>query len=171
MRAACISPNIITPMKISKDSAVTVHYKVANAQGKLLEESKEPMAYLHGGYGNLFPKVEEALEGQEVGFKGLVELSADEAFGQRDEALLQSIPKSQFPPGVKVGGQIEGQDAQGQVRPFTVLKIKGDQVMLDGNHPLAGQALRFSVQVLEVRAASEEEIAHGHVHGAHGHHH
>jgi FKBP-type peptidyl-prolyl cis-trans isomerase SlyD len=100
-----------------------------------------------------------------------VELSADDAFGPRDEALLQSIPKSQFPPGVKVGGQIEGQDAQGQVRPFTVLKIKGDQVMLDGNHPLAGQALRFSVQVLEVRAASEEEIAHGHVHGAHGHHH
>jgi FKBP-type peptidyl-prolyl cis-trans isomerase SlyD len=158
-------------MKITKDSAVTVQYKVANAQGKVLEESKEPMAYLHGGYGTLFPKVEEVLEGQEVGFKAQVELSADDAFGPRDEALLQSIPKSQFPPGVKVGGQIEGQDAQGQVRPFTVLKIKGDQVMLDGNHPLAGQALRFSVQVLEVRAASEEEIAHGHVHGAHGHHH
>jgi len=158
-------------MKITKDSAVTVQYKVANAQGKVLEESKEPMAYLHGGYGNLFPKVEEVLEGQEVGFKAQVELSAYDAFGPRDEALLQSIPKSQFPPGVKVGGQIEGQDAQGQVRPFTVLKIKGDQVMLDGNHPLAGQALRFSVQVLEVRAASEEEIAHGHVHGAHGHHH
>jgi FKBP-type peptidyl-prolyl cis-trans isomerase SlyD len=158
-------------MKITKDSAVTVQYKVANAQGKVLEESKEPMAYLHGGYGNLFPKVEEVLEGQEVGFKAQVELSAEDAFGPRDEALLQSIPKSQFPPGVKVGGQIEGQDAQGQVRPFTVLKIKGDQVMLDGNHPLAGQALRFSVQVLEVRAASEEEIAHGHVHGAHGHHH
>ena len=158
-------------MKITKDSAVTLHYKVANSQGKVLEESKEPMAYLHGGYGNLFPKVEEALEGQESGFKGLVELSADEAFGPRDEALLQSIPKSQFPPGVKVGGQIEGQDAQGHTRPFTVLKIKGDQVMLDGNHPLAGQALRFNVHVLEVRAASEEEVAHGHVHGAHGHHH
>jgi FKBP-type peptidyl-prolyl cis-trans isomerase SlyD len=158
-------------MKITKDSAVTLNYKVANTQGKVLEESKEPMAYLHGGYGNLFPKVEEALEGQEAGFKGLIELSADDAFGPRDEALLQSIPKSQFPPGVKVGGQIEGQDAQGQTRPFTVLKIKGDQVMLDGNHPLAGQALRFNVQVLEVRAASEEEVAHGHVHGAHGHHH
>ena len=113
----------------------------------------------------------EALDGQEVGFKGLVELSVDEAFGPRDEALLQSIPKSQFPPGVKVGGQIEGRDEQGHSRAFTVLKIKGDQVMLDGNHPLAGQALRFSVQVLEVRAASEEEVAHGHAHGAHGHHH
>ena len=73
-------------MKITKDSAVTIHYKVANAQGKLLEESKEPMSYLHGGYGNLFSKVEEALDGQEVGFKGLVELSVDEAFGPRDEA-------------------------------------------------------------------------------------
>jgi FKBP-type peptidyl-prolyl cis-trans isomerase SlyD len=159
------------PMKITKNSAVTVRYKVSNAQGKVLEESQEPMAYLHGGYGNLFPKVEEALEGQEVGFKVLVELSADDAFGQRDEALLQTIPKTQFPPGVKVGGQIEGQDAQGHSRAFTVLKIKGDQVMLDGNHPLAGQALRFQVQVIEVRAASEEEVAHGHVHGAHGHHH
>ena len=79
-------------MKISKNSAVTVRYKVSNAQGKVLEESQEPMAYLHGGYGNLFPKVEEALEGQEVGFKVLVELSADDAFGQRDESLLQSIP-------------------------------------------------------------------------------
>jgi len=158
-------------MKISKNSAVTVRYKVSNAQGKVLEESQEPMAYLHGGYGNLFPKVEEALEGQEVGFKVLVELSADDAFGQRDESLLQSIPKTQFPPGVKVGGHIEGQDAQGHTRHFTVLKIKGDQVMLDGNHPLAGQALRFQVQVMEVRAASEEEVAHGHVHGAHGHHH
>ena len=158
-------------MKIAKDSAVTLHYKVRNATGKVLEESKEPMSYLHGGYGNLFSKVEEALDGQEVGFKGLVELSVDEAFGPRDEALLQSIPKSQFPPGVKVGGQIEGRDEQGHSRAFTVLKIKGDQVMLDGNHPLAGQALRFSVQVLEVRAASEEEVAHGHVHGAHGHHH
>ena len=145
-------------MKITKDSAVTIHYKVANAQGKLLEESKEPMSYLHGGYGNLFSKVEEALDGQEVGFKGLVELSVDEAFGPRDEALLQSIPKSQFPPGVKVGGQIEGRDEQGHSRAFTVLKIKGDQVMLDGNHPLAGEDLTFDVEITESREASEQEL-------------
>ena len=158
-------------MKITKDSAVTLHYKVANTQGKVLEESKEPMAYLHGGYGNLFPKVEEALEGQEAGFKGLVELSADDAFGPRDEALLQSIPKSQFPPGVKVGGQLQGTNDDGTDQVFNVVKVKGDTVHLDGNHPWAGKSLRFTLQVVEVRAATAEEIAHQHVHGVHGHHH
>jgi FKBP-type peptidyl-prolyl cis-trans isomerase SlyD len=158
-------------MKIAKDSAVTLHYTVRNPLGKVLEESKEPMAYLHGGYGNLFPKVEEVLLGQEVGFQATIELSATDAFGERDETLLQTIPKTQFPPGVKVGGQLEGQDSQGHSRAFTVVKIKGDQVQLDGNHPFAGQALQFKVKVLEVRKATEEEVAHGHVHGAHGHHH
>jgi len=84
---------------------------------------------------------------------------------------LQTIPKTQFPPGVKVGGQLEGRDDSGQSIVFTVLKIKGDTVYLDGNHALAGKTLRFALQVLEVRSASEEEIAHGHVHGAHGHQH
>jgi len=158
-------------MKIDKDTAVTLSYKVSDASGKLLEESREPMAYLHGGYGNTFPKVEAALQGQEAGFQAVVELAPQDAFGLRDESLLQTIPKSQFPPGVKVGGQLEGHDAQGQAHVFTVLKIKGDQVHLDGNHPMAGKALRFGLKVLSVRAATAEEIAHGHVHGAHGHHH
>lgn len=96
-------------MKIAKNSAVTLHYTVRNPLGKVLEESKEPMAYLHGGYGNLFPKVEEVLLGQEAGFQATIELSATDAFGERDESLLQTIPKTQFPPGVKVGGQLEGQ--------------------------------------------------------------
>ena len=94
-----------------------------------------------------------------------------DAFGERDESLLQTIPKTQFPPGVKVGGQVEGRDAEGNARAFTVVKIKGPEVHLDGNHPLAGQALRFSCRVVDVRSASQEEIAHGHVHGAHGHQH
>jgi FKBP-type peptidyl-prolyl cis-trans isomerase SlyD len=100
-----------------------------------------------------------------------LDLSVADAFGERDESLLQTIPKTQFPPGVKVGGQLEWRDANGQARAFTVVKIKGDKVILDANHPLAGQALRFSAQVLDVRAASEEEVAHRHVHGAHGHQH
>ncbi len=158
-------------MKIEKNTAVTLRYTVSEITGKLLDESKEPMAYLHGGYGNTFAKVEEALEGQQAGYQTTIELQAEDAFGQRDEALLQTIPKTQFPPGVKVGGQLEGRDDQGNSIVFTVLKIKGPTVYLDGNHPLAGKALRFGLNVLEVRAASEEEIAHGHVHGAHGHHH
>jgi FKBP-type peptidyl-prolyl cis-trans isomerase SlyD len=85
--------------------------------------------------------------------------------------LLQTIPKTQFPPGVKVGGQLEGRTPDGQSIAFTVVKIKGPEVHLDGNHPHAGKVLRFAIKVEDVRSASEEELAHGHVHGAHGHHH
>ncbi len=158
-------------MNIVKDTAVTLRYKISDATGKLLDQSEEPVAYLHGGYGNIFPKVEEELEGQSQGYREVIELAPQDAFGLRDETLLQTIPKSQFPPGVKVGGQLEGRGADGQPRVYTVLKIKGDQVFLDGNHAFAGKTLRFSLEVIDVRAASAEEIAHGHVHGAHGHHH
>ena len=158
-------------MKIDKDTAVTLRYKVADTQGKLLQESKEPMVYLHGGYGNTFPKIEEALQGREPGYQTTIELQPPDAFGLRDEGLVQTIPKTQFPPGVKVGGQLQTQGEDGHAQVFTVIKIKGDKVMLDGNHPMAGKALRFTVSVVEVRPASAEEIAHGHVHGEHGHHH
>ncbi|MES2978405.1 MAG: peptidylprolyl isomerase [Pseudomonadota bacterium] len=158
-------------MKIEKDTAVTLRYKVSDPQGKLLEESKEPMVYLHGGYGNTLPKIEEALDGQSKGFQTTLQLKPEDAFGLRDEGLMQTIPKNQFPPGVKVGGQLEGRGEDGQTHVFTVTKIKGDTVMLDGNHPMAGRELRFTLSVTDVRAASAEEIAHGHVHGEHGHHH
>jgi FKBP-type peptidyl-prolyl cis-trans isomerase SlyD len=161
----------VLTMKIDKNSAVTLRYTVSETTGKLLEESQEPMSYLHGGYGNTFARIEEALQGQEAGFQTTIELQPQDAFGLRDEGLLQTIPKTQFPPGVKVGGQLEGRDDSGHSIVFTVLKIKGDTVYLDGNHAHAGKVLRFGLKVLEVRAASEEEIAHGHVHGAHGHHH
>jgi FKBP-type peptidyl-prolyl cis-trans isomerase SlyD len=158
-------------MKIDKDTAVTLRYKVADTQGKLLQESKEPMVYLHGGYGNTFPKIEEALLGREPGYQTTIELQPPDAFGLRDEGLVQTIPKTEFPPGVKVGGQLQAQGEDGHAQVFTVIKIKGDKVILDGNHPMAGKALRFTVSVVEVRPASAEEIAHGHVHGEHGHHH
>ena len=158
-------------MKIEKNTAVTLRYKVTDAQGKLLEEGTEPMVYLHGGYDNTFPKVEAALEGQMTGFKATLDLQPEDAFGLRDESLVQTIPKTQFPPGVKVGGQLQSQGQDGHAQRFTVMKIKGDTVMLDGNHPLAGKALRFSVTVTAVRTATQEEITHRHVHGEHGHHH
>jgi FKBP-type peptidyl-prolyl cis-trans isomerase SlyD len=162
----------VQTMKITKDTAVTLRYRITDlATGKLLEDGKEPSAYLHGGYGNTFPKVEAALEGQDQGYQVTLDLQPADAFGERNESLVQVIPKTQFPPGVKVGGQLEGRGEDGQVHVFTVKKIKGPEVHLDGNHPLAGQALRVELTVLDVRAASAEEIAHGHVHGAHGHHH
>jgi FKBP-type peptidyl-prolyl cis-trans isomerase SlyD len=158
-------------MKIEKNTAVTAHFKVSVLSGKLLDDGKKPIVYLHGGYGNVLPKVEEALEGQTEGYQITLELQPEDAFGEHDENLVQTIPKGQFPPGVKVGGRLEGRDREGRVRPFTVKKIKGQEIFLDGNHPMAGTGLRFDVTVIDVRAASEEEIAHGHVHGAGGHEH
>jgi FKBP-type peptidyl-prolyl cis-trans isomerase SlyD len=158
-------------MQITKDTVVTLRYKVADAKGKLIEESKDPMVYLHGGYANTLPKIEAALEGRMPGYQVTLELKPADGFGERDESLVRTIPKAEFPPGVKVGGQLEGRNDRGEPQVFTVMKIKGAQVLLDGNHPLAGMDLRFSLKVTEVRAASEEEIAHRHVHGAHGHHH
>jgi len=158
-------------MKIAKDTVVTLHYRVADANGRLIEQSKTPMVYLHGGYENTLPRIEQALDGQETGHEVTLDLQPEDAFGQRDESLVRVIPRSEFPPGVKVGGQLEGRTDDGQPRVFHVMKIKGPEVHLDGNHPLAGKALKFHLKVTGVRAASAEEIAHRHVHGEHGHHH
>ncbi len=175
-RAACANRHSplckeLLSMKIEKNTAVTLRFKVSDAQGKLIEENKEPMVYLHGGYGNTLPKIEEALDGQEAGYQTTLALAAEDAFGLRDEELVRTIPRSQFPPGVKVGGQLEGQGSDGRKQVFNVAKIKGDTVILDANHPLAGKALRFTLKVTDVRLASDEEVAHQHVHGEHGHHH
>lgn len=158
-------------MNITKDTVVTLSYRVSDTQGKQLEASEEPMAYLHGGYGNTFEKIEAALEGQQKGFATTVVLQPEDAFGERDEGLVQTIAKADFPPGVKVGGTLRGVADDGHERIFTVVKIKGPQVIIDGNHPHAGKVLKFALQVLDVRAASAEEVAHGHAHGEHGHHH
>ena len=156
-------------MNISKDAAVTLAYKLTDLLGKPLDSGN--LAYLHGGYDGIFPMIEAVLEGQATGFSTTLDLQATDAFGERDESLVRTIPKSEFPPGVKVGGQLQGLGNDGQPQMFNVLKIKGQQVMLDGNHPLAGKALRFSLKVAGVRAATPEEITHRHVHGEHGHQH
>ncbi|HZF82259.1 MAG TPA: peptidylprolyl isomerase [Burkholderiaceae bacterium] len=159
-------------MTITKDTVVTLRYKVSDPKtGQLIEAAKEPMAYLHGGYDNTLPKIEEALEGKDAGFQTTLTLAPADAFGERDESLVRTIPKSEFPPGVKVGGQLQGQLDDGTQRVFNVVKIKGPQVLLDGNHPWAGRTLKFGLTVVGVRPATEEEIAHRHVHGAGGHHH
>lgn len=159
-------------MKIIKDTIATVDIKVADKLGRVIEKTDEPMALLIGGYGNTLPAIEAALEGQEAGFQATLQLTPENGFGERDESLTLTIPKKDFPPGVKVGGQLEVRANEGgEFRVFTVAKIKGDTVHLDGNHPLAGQHLQVSLKVREVRAASQEEIEHRHAHGAHGHHH
>ncbi len=162
-------------MKIAKNTVVTVHYKLSDAQGDLIEESREPMVYLHGGYENTLPKIEEALDGKDVGFETTIQVEPDDAFGEYDPSLIKIEPRSRLPEPVEVGMQFEGApdggEEGGESLIFTVTDIADDKVVLDGNHPLAGMALRFNLNVADVRNASEEEIAHQHVHGEHGHHH
>ena len=158
-------------MKVQNNTVATVHLKVADDKGRLLESSKEPVALLIG-HENTMPAIEAALIDQEAGFAKNLDLSTEQAFGERDESLVRHIAKKDFPPGVKVGGQLEMREGDaGDFKLFHVAKIKGDTVILDGNHPLAGMALKIGIKLVSVRAASEEEIAHGHAHGDHGHHH
>ena len=162
-------------MKIAKNTVVTVNYKLSDAQCNLIEESREPMVYLHGGYENTLPKIEEALEGKDVGFETTIQVEPDDAFGEYDSNLVKIEPRNRLPTPLEVGMQFEGtpdgDDDEEEGLVFTVTDIADDKVVLDGNHPLAGMALRFTLKVVEVRMATDEEIAHEHVHGAHGHHH
>ncbi len=161
-------------MNITKDTVVTLPYKLSDTQGNLIEESSEPMVYLHGGYNNTLPKLEEALDGKAPGAEVLVQVEPVDAFGEYDADLVKIEPRNLFPEDVEVGMQFEGAPDAGEQADtliFTVTDIADGKVVLDGNHPLAGIALRFELNVVEVRKASAEEIAHGHVHGPHGHHH
>jgi FKBP-type peptidyl-prolyl cis-trans isomerase SlyD len=159
-------------MKVTKNTVVSLRYKLMDARGKLIEEGRQPMVYLHGGYDNIFPKIEAALDERMAGYQTTVELHPQDAFGERDENLVKTVPRSQLPSPLKVGKQLQGSDGEGgNTVIFTVTELKGDKAVLDGNHPMAGKELRFQATVTSVRAATEEEIAHRHVHGPHGHHH
>jgi len=162
-------------MKIAKNTVVTVHYTLSDAQGNLIEEGREPMVYLHGDYESTLPKIEEALDGKEPGYQTTLQVEPADAFGDYDPELLKIEPRNRLPTPLEVGMQFEGTPESAEdgedIMIFTVTDIADDKVVLDGNHPLAGMALRFTLNVADVRAATAEEIAHGHVHGAHGHHH
>lgn len=162
-------------MKIAKNTVVTVNYKLSDAQDNLIEDGRQPMVYLHGGYENTLPKIEEELDGKEVGYSSIIQIEPEDAFGDYDAALVKVEERSRLPEPLEVGMQFEGMpdgdSGNEEAMIFTVTDIADDKVVLDGNHPLAGMALRFSLSVADVREATDEEIAHGHVHGAHGHHH
>ncbi|MDB5919578.1 MAG: Peptidylprolyl isomerase [Massilia sp.] len=162
-------------MKIAKNTVVTVNYKLSDAQNNLIEDGSQPMVYLHGGYENTLPKIEEELDGKDVGYSSTLQIEPDDAFGDYDPALVKVEPRNRLPEPLEVGMQFEGMpdspEGDDDAMIFTVTDIADDKVVLDGNHPLAGMALRFELSVIDVREATEEEITHEHVHGAHGHHH
>ena len=159
-------------MQVARNSVVSLTYQLHDADGKLLEASEQPVEYLHGGYHGIFPRVEAALAGKSVGDSCEVRLEPEDAFGDYDAELVHVEPRDKFPENVKVGMQFEGQsEGAHEAVVYTVTDIAEDKVVVDGNHPLAGRTLRFSCTVTEIRSATTEEISHGHVHGAHGHHH
>ena len=155
-------------MKISKNTVVTVNYTLTDAQNNLLEDDGAPIVYLHGGYENTIPAIEEALEGKEVGFSIMIQVEPEDAFGEYDPELIKIEPRDQLPSPLEIGMQFEGApeggDPEQETMIFIVTDIADDKVVLDGNHPLAGIALRFALNVAAVRAATKEEIEHQHAH-------
>jgi FKBP-type peptidyl-prolyl cis-trans isomerase SlyD len=159
-------------MQVAKDTVVTLQYRVTDTAGATVDEGQEPLAYLHGGYGGIFDRIEEALHGKAVGESIEVRLQPDDAFGEYDAELVVIEPRELFPEHIEVGMQFERAGEEGEDdQLFTITDIADDKVVVDGNHPLAGMVLVFSCTVSDVRAASGEEIAHGHVHAPGGHHH
>lgn len=158
-------------MNIGKDAVVTITYIVKDMDSRLLEESEEPVSYLHGGYNNIFPLVEQALEGKTVGDTVELKLQPADAFGEFEEGLVRLEPRESFPADIEVGMQFVGSPVDGsQEMLYTVTDVAEDKVVVDGNHPYAGQAVHFQCIVTDVRAATADEVAHRHAHGAHGHH-
>ena len=157
-------------MNVFANSVVTIRFKLFDASNQLLEESPEPLSYLHGGHSGIFPKIEEALNFKKVGDSISVTLEPADAFGDYDPELMRVEPVDQLPPDVAVGGYLVTEQ-DGNETVWRVTGIAEGKAVLDGNHELAGQRLRFDATVLDVRPATEEELQHGHVHGPHGHHH
>jgi FKBP-type peptidyl-prolyl cis-trans isomerase SlyD len=161
-----------TYMNITKNMIVSFDYTLTNSGNQILDSSTndEPLVYLHG-HGNIIPGLELAMEGKTLGDTFKIRVPAADAYGERDEKLIFTLPLSSFgEEKVKEGMEFQAQTADG-CQIVTVASVNGDQVTIDGNHPLAGQELNFDVTVKDIREASEEEIAHSHPHHAHHHGH
>ena len=159
-------------MTVENGKVVSFHYTLTNAQGDVLDQSQEhPMPYLHGA-GNIIPGLEKELAGKKVGDKLTVNVPAAEAYGEYHEQLVNDVPREAFQgvDNIEAGMQFQADTPEG-VQVITVKAVSGETVTVDANHPLAGQDLNFDVEIVEVREATEEESAHGHVHGVGGHHH
>ena len=151
---------------------VGLTYELTGTDGRVIEKTNGPIEYLHGGYDGIFPLVEQALAGKTVGDSCRVTLEPDDAFGEYDAELMHLEPRSKFPATVALGMRFEGRGVEsGTTLVYTVTEVAEDKVVVDGNHPLAGRTLQFACTVTAVRAATAEELEHGHVHGAHGHEH
>ncbi|MGA9853218.1 MAG: peptidylprolyl isomerase [Gammaproteobacteria bacterium] len=160
-------------MRFAKDTVVSIDYTLTDKDGAVLDSSRgqTPLAYLHGS-GNIIPGLEEALEGKSAGDSLKVTVPPEKGYGQRDESIAQKVPRKLFDteqeitPGMRFHAQGEHDH-----HTVTVTAVDSEHVTVDANHPLAGKTLNFDVNVVEVRTATGEELSHGHMHGAHDHHH
>jgi FKBP-type peptidyl-prolyl cis-trans isomerase SlyD len=159
-------------VRIDRGTVVTLACEIRDPDGESLEEPDTELAYLHGGYGGIFPKVEAALEGKDVGHELVITLEPEDAFGEYDAELLRVEPRSRFPEALEVGMQFEGVPGEGaedeEARIYTVTDVADDKVVVDANHPWAGERVWFKCAVKSVRKATREELAHGHAHGETG---
>ena len=158
---------------IAKDTVVGLTYVLTGSSGEQLDmaDKNDPFYYLHGADNNV-PGLENELEGLKVGDKKKVSVAPELGYGEMNPALKIQVGRDAFPPGteISVGMQFAADVGAGQPMPFTVEKVEGDNIFLDGNHPLAGQTLNFDVEVLSIRPATSQEVEHGHAHGPDGHH-
>ncbi len=160
-------------MKVAQNKVVTLEYQIRNAQGEVVEDtSGNPLQYIQG-IGQLLPALEQALEGKEAGEEVEITLTPDQAFGEYDEGQIQAIPKSAFGEGMELqpGMVMYARTQDGHQVPFLIREVREDVVIADFNHPLAGETLTFHLKVMDVRDATPEELAHGHVHGPDAHSH
>jgi FKBP-type peptidyl-prolyl cis-trans isomerase SlyD len=158
---------------IAKNKVVKIKYVLRDGAGETLDESgDEPLEYLHGAH-NIVPGLEKQLEGKTVGDKLTAVVPPEEGYGPRHKVKPQQIPRSKFPPDAELekGMGFTMRTDDGRRVPVWIAKIQGPTVYVDPNHPLAGETLHFDVEVVDVRDANEEEVAHGHPHGPGGHHH
>ena len=162
-------------MKIYANTVVTITFELRDSDGALLESATEPITYLHGGHSGMLPKLEEALDEKETGDAVTVVLDPEDAFGDYDPELVKIEPADRLPSDIAVGAQLETYanlgDEPGSGVVYTVTDIAEGKVVLDANHMWAGKRLRFDCKILDVRAATPEEVEHGHVHGVGDHHH
>jgi FKBP-type peptidyl-prolyl cis-trans isomerase SlyD len=160
-------------MQIESNSVVTLHYTLKDNDGNVIDQSDDgSFLYMHGAM-NIIPGLENALAGKSAGDEISVKVSPEEGYGVKDDARIQEVPKEMFDSAdeIKVGVQFHAQGPDGSAVVVTVVEVKDEAVVIDGNHALAGMDLNFEVNIVDVREASAEEIEHGHVHGPHGHQH
>ncbi|PIP93902.1 MAG: peptidylprolyl isomerase [Bdellovibrio sp. CG12_big_fil_rev_8_21_14_0_65_39_13] len=160
-------------MEIAKNKVVGMDYTLTNNEGTVIDTSKNqgPLFFIFG-LGHIIPGLENALTGKKKGDSLKVSIQPKDGYGEREDELVQAVPRAQFdaPEGIEIGMQFEVQTEQGGL-VVTVTELTDEHVTVDGNHPLAGEVLNFDVSIVDVREATAEEMAHGHVHGPGGHHH